>query len=172
MNFSSNQDYSNVGYYFLMFMADYYKRVGNLNLSFDEMMVLNTVASHLAYNLDSSQTLSVEEMLNLKNEKIQKIHHKSKLSILSIANILDQPKESVRRRVNKLIKLNLIIKDKKTNGIMLTEKYREIIKKFGVVTTNKFILLIQNMDKNNFLSEILNDNKKNIKIVEALDNIN
>ena len=172
MNYLSNQDYSNVGYFFLMFMVDYYKRVGNLNLSFDEMMVLNTVASHLAYNLDSSQTLSVEEMLNLKNEKIQKIHHKSKLSILSIANILDQPKESVRRRVNKLIKLNLIIKDKKTNGIMLTEKYREIIKKFGVVTTNKFILLIQNMDKNNFLSEILNDNKKNIKIVEALDNKN
>ena len=172
MNYSPNQDYSNAGYFFLMFMVDYYKRVGNLNLSFDEMMVLNTVASHLAYNLDSSQTLSVEEMLNLKNEKIQKIHHKSKLSILSIANILDQPKESVRRRVNKLIKLNLIIKDKKTNGIMLTEKYREIIKKFGVVTTNKFILLIQNMDKNNFLSEILNDNKKNIKIVEALDNKN
>ena len=172
MNYSSNQDFLNAGYFFLMFMVDYYKRVGNLNLSFDEMMVLNTVASHLAYNLDSSQTLSVEEMLNLKNEKIQKIHHKSKLSILSIANILDQPKESVRRRVNKLIKLNLIIKDKKTNGIMLTEKYREIIKKFGVVTTNKFILLIQNMDKNNFLSEILNDNKKNIKIVEALDNKN
>jgi len=172
MNYSSNQDFLNAGYFFLMFMVDYYKRVGNLNLSFDEMMVLNTVASHLAYNLDSSQTLSVEEMLNLKNEKIQKIHHKSKLSILSIANILDQPKESIRRRVNKLIKLNLIIKDKKTNGIMLTEKYREIIKKFGVVTTNKFILLIQNMDKNNFLSEILNDNKKNIKIVEALNNIN
>ena len=172
MNYSPNQDYSNAGYFFLMFMVDYYKRVGNLNLSFDEMMVLNTVASHLAYNLDSSQTLSVEEMLNLKNEKIQKIHHKSKLSILSIANILDQPKESIRRRVNKLIKLNLIIKDKKTNGIMLTEKYREIVKKFGVVTLNNFILLMQNMDKNDFLSEILNDNKKNIKIVEALDNKN
>ena len=172
MNYSPNQDYSNAGYFFLMFMVDYYKRVGNLNLSFDEMMVLNTVASHLAYNLDSSQTLSVEEMLSLKNEKIQKIHHKSKLSILSIANILDQPKESIRRRVNKLIKLNLIIKDKKTNGIMLTEKYREIAKKFGVVTLNNFILLMQNMDKNNFLSEILNDNKKNQKIIEALDNKN
>ena len=172
MNYSSNQDFLNAGYFFLMFMVDYYKRVGNLNLSFDEMMVLNTVASHLAYNLGSSHPLSFDDVISLKNEKIQKIHHKSKLSILSIANILDQPKESIRRRVNKLIKLNLIIKDKKTNGIMLTEKYREIIKKFGVVTTNKFILLIQNMDKNNFLSEILNDNKKNIKIVEALDNIN
>ena len=153
-------------------MADYYKRVGNLNLSFDEMMVLNTVASHLAYNLDSSHPLSFDDVISLKNEKIQKIHHKSKLSILSIANILDQPKESIRRRVNKLIKLNLIIKDKKTNGIMLTEKYREIAKKFGGVTLNNFILLMQNMDKNNFLSEILNDNKKNQKIIEALDNKN
>lgn len=172
MNYSSNQDFLNAGYFFLMFMVDYYKRVGNLNLSFDEMMVLNTVASHLAYNSGSSHPLSFDDVLSLKNEKIQKIHHKSKLSILSIANILDQPKESIRRRVNKLIKLNLIIKDKKTNGIMLTEKYREIVKKFGVVTLNNFILLMQNMDKNDFLSEILNDNKKNIKIVEALDNIN
>ena len=113
MKISSNQDYSSLGYYFLMFMVDYYKRVGKLKLSFDEMMVLNTVASHLAYNLDSSQTLSIDDVLNLKNEKIQEIHRKSKLSILSIANILDQPKESIRRRVNKLIKLNLIIKDEK-----------------------------------------------------------
>ena len=172
MNYLSNQDYSNAGYLFLMFMVDYYKRVGNLNLSFDEMMVLNTVASHLAYNLDSSHPLSFDDVISLKNEKIQKIHHKSKLSILSIANILDQPKESIRRRVNKLIKLNLIIKDKKTNGIMLTEKYRKIVKKFGAVTLNNFILLMQNMNKNNFLSEILNENKKNIKIVEALDNKN
>ena len=172
MKISSNQDYSSVGYYFLMFMVDYYKRVGKLKLSFDEMMVLNTVASHLAYNLDSSQTLSIDDVLNLKNEKIQKIHHKSKLSILSIANILDQPKESIRRRVNKLIKLNLIIKDEKANGIMLTEKYREIAKKFGVVTLDKFVLLIQNMDKNNFLSEILTENNKYQKIIEALDNKN
>ena len=62
MKISSNQDYSNVGYYFLMFMVDYYKRVGKLKLSFDEMMVLNTVASHLAYNLDSSQTLSIDDV--------------------------------------------------------------------------------------------------------------
>ena len=172
MKISSNQHFSNLAYYFLMFMVDYYKRVGKLKLSFDEMMVLNTVASHLAYNLDSSQTLSIDDVLNLKNEKIQKIHHKSKLSILSIANILDQPKESIRRRVNKLIKLNLIIKDEKANGIMLTEKYREIAKKFGVVTLDKFVLLIQNMDKNNFLSEILTENNKYQKIIEALDNKN
>ena len=172
MKISSNQDYSSVGYYFLMFMVDYYKRVGKLKLSFDEMMVLNTVASHLAYNLVPSQTLSVDEVLNLKNEKIQKIHDKSKLSILSIANILDQPKESIRRRVNKLIKLNLIIKDEKANGIMLTEKYREIAKKFGVVTLDKFVLLIQNMDKNNFLSEVLTENNKYQQIIEALDNKN
>ena len=107
MKISSNQHFSNLAYYFLMFMVDYYKRVGKLKLSFDEMMVLNTVASHLAYSLVPSQTLSVNDVLSLKNEKIEKIHHKSKLSILSIANILDQPKESIRRRVNKLINEHL-----------------------------------------------------------------
>ena len=87
MKISSNQHFSNLAYYFLMFMVDYYKRVGKLKLSFDEMMVLNTVASHLAYNLDSSQTLSIDDVLNLKNEKIQEIHRKSKLSILSLSLI-------------------------------------------------------------------------------------
>ncbi len=55
---------------------------------------------------------------------------------------------------------------------MLSEKYREIAKKFGVVTLDKFVLLIQNMDKNNFLSEILTENNKYQKIIEALDNKN
>ena len=51
MRIDSNQEFSNVGYAFLMFLTDYYKRVGKLKLTFDEMMVLNTVAAQLAYNL-------------------------------------------------------------------------------------------------------------------------
>ena len=54
MRIDSNQEFSNVGYAFLMFLTDYYKRVGKLKLTFDEMMVLNTVAAQLAYNLKFS----------------------------------------------------------------------------------------------------------------------
>ena len=55
MRIDSNQEFSNVGYAFLMFLTDYYKRVGKLKLTFDEMMVLNTVAAQLAYNLKFSE---------------------------------------------------------------------------------------------------------------------
>ncbi len=171
MNITSNQQFSNAGYFFAMFMADYYKRVGELKLSFDEMMVLNTVACQLAYNLDSSQSLSIDDLLNIKDEKIETIFKKSKLSILSIANILNQPKESIRRRVNKLIKLNLLTKDKRTHGIRLTEKYSEITQKLAIVTLKKFLLLIQNMNKKDFLSDLLNNNENsNLNIIGALDN--
>ena len=111
MRIDSNQEFSNVGYAFLMFLTDYYKRVGKLKLTFDEMMVLNTVAAQLGYNLKFSESLSIKDLSNLKDEKITKIFKRSKLSILSIANILEQPKESVRRRVNRLISLNLLVKD-------------------------------------------------------------
>ena len=109
MRIDSNQEFSNVGYAFLMFLTDYYKRVGKLKLTFDEMMVLNTVAAQLGYNLKFSESLSIKDLSNLKDEKITKIFKRSKLSILSIANILEQPKESVRRRVNRLISLNLLL---------------------------------------------------------------
>lgn len=167
MNIESNQEFSNAGYEFLMFLTDYYKRVGDLNLTFDEMMVLNTVAAQLG--LQSSESLSIEEVLNLKDEKLQKFFKSSKLSILSIANILNQPKESIRRRVNKLIKLKLLAKDKNTNGIMLTEKYSEISKNFSMITLNKFVFLIKNFNKNGFLSDLLNEDQNKLKYIGALN---
>ena len=167
MNIESNQEFSNAGYEFLMFLTDYYKRVGDLNLTFDEMMVLNTVAAQLG--LKSYESLSIEEVLNLKDEKLQKFFKSSKLSILSIANILNQPKESIRRRVNKLIKLKLIAKDKNTNGIMLTEKYSEISKNFSMITLNKFVFLIKNFNKNGFLSDLLNEDQNKLKYIGALN---
>ena len=167
MNIESNQEFSNAGYEFLMFLTDYYKRVGDLNLTFDEMMVLNTVAAQLG--LKSYESLSIEEILNLKDEKLQKFFKSSKLSILSIANILNKPKESIRRRVNKLIKLKLLTKDKNTNGIMLTVKYSEISKNFSMITLNKFVFLIKNFNKKGFLSDLLNEDQNKLKYIGALN---
>ena len=144
MSINSNQEFSNVGYAFLMFLTDYYKRVGKLK-PFDEMMVLNTVAAQLGYNLKFSESLSIKDLSNLKGEKITKIFKRSKLSILSIANILEQPKESVRRRVNRLISLHLLVKDN-SGVIMLTEKYSEILKSFSVHTLKQLSFLIQDME--------------------------
>ena len=172
MTINTNQGFSNVGYTFLMFLTDYYKRVGKLKLNFDEMMVLNTVAAQLAYNLKSSESLSIKDLSNLKDEKIVKIFERSNLSILSIANILEQPKESIRRRVNRLISLNLLIKDKKNGGIMLTEKYSEIFKSFSLNTLRQLSFLIQNMDNIGFLKDLLKDMNKKSLAMSAKENKN
>ena len=164
MSINSNQEFSNVGYAFLMFVTDYYKRVGKLKLTFDEMMVLNTVAAQLGYNLKFSESLSIKDLSNLNDEKIIKFFKRSKLSILSIANILEQPKESVRRRVNRLISLHLLAKDN-TGGIMITEKYSEILKNFSVNTLKQLSFLIQDMDSIGFLQDLLkNIDKKSLSI--------
>ena len=82
MRIDSNQEFSNVGYAFLMFLTDYYKRVGKLKLTFDEMMVLNTVAAQLGYNLKFSESLSIKDLSNLKDEKITEVS-----SLESIENL-------------------------------------------------------------------------------------
>jgi len=171
MRIDSNQEFSNVGYAFLMFLTDYYKRVGKLKLTFDEMMVLNTVAAQLGYNLKFSESLSIKDLSNLKDEKITKIFKRSKLSILSIANILEQPKESVRGRVNRLISLHLLVKDN-TGGIMLTEKYSEILKSFSVHTLKQLSFLIQDMESIGFLQDLLKDMNKKNSTVSAIENKN
>ena len=171
MRIDSNQEFSNVGYAFLMFLTDYYKRVGKLKLTFDEMMVLNTVAAQLGYNLKFSESLSIKDLSNLKDEKITKIFKRSKLSILSIANILEQPKESVRRRVNRLISFNLLVKDN-TGGIMLTEKYSEILKSFSVHTLKQLSFLIQDMESIGILQDLLKDMSKKSQAILSSENKN
>ena len=171
MRIDSNQEFSNVGYAFLMFLTDYYKRVGKLKLTIDEMMVLNTVAAQLGYNLKFSESLSIKDLSNLKDEKITKIFKRSKLSILSIANILEQPKESVRRRVNRLISLNLLVKDN-TGGIMLTEKYSEILKIFSVHTLKQLSFLIQDMESIGILQDLLKDMSKKSQAILSSENKN
>ena len=171
MRIDSNQEFSNVGYAFLMFLTDYYKRVGKLKLTFDEMMVLNTVAAQLGYNLKFSESLSIKDLSNLKDEKITKIFKRSKLSILSIANILEQPKESVRRRVNRLISLNLLVKDN-TGGIMLTEKYSEILKSFSLHTLKQLSFLIQDMESIGILQDLLKDMSKKSQAILSSENKN
>ena len=171
MRIDSNQEFSNVGYAFLMFLTDYYKRVGKLKLTFDEMMVLNTVAAQLGYNLKFSESLSIKDLSNLKDKKITKIFKRSKLSILSIANILEQPKDSVRRRVNRLIALHLLVKDN-TGGIMLTEKYSEIIKGFSVHTLKQLSFLIQDMESIGILQDLLKDISKKSQAILSSENKN
>ena len=145
--------YSKAAYAWLMTVTSYYKRVSDLGINIDELMTLNTVAANWLYKINSSNTKSLEELKGMSSDEIKKYFKGSKLSILSIANILNQPKESVRRRVQKLIDFQLLAKDE-SSGIILGENYTKIMGAFGEVTTKELARLVSSLNEVKFVEEV------------------
>ena len=134
-------NYSKAAYAWLMHVTSYYKRISDIGINIDELMALNTVAAHWLYKINTSNTKSLDELIEMSSDEIKKYFKGSKLSILSIANILSQPKESIRRRVQKLIDYQLLAKDE-SKGIILGENYTKIMGGFGEVTSKELARLV------------------------------
>jgi len=145
--------YSKAAYAWLMTVTSYYRRVSELGINIDELMTLNTVAAHWLYKVNASDTKSLDELIGMSSDEIKKYFKGSKLSILSIANILSQPKESIRRRVQKLIDFQLLARDD-NNGVILGENYTKIMGAFGEVTTKDLARLVSNLNDVKFVEEV------------------
>ena len=142
----SQKKYSIAAYAWLMFITNYYRRVSELDLNFDEMMTLNTVVTQWLYAVNTQDPKSREEITSMTDLEIGKHFQGSRLSILSIANILNQPKESVRRRVQKLIDYQLIKKD--TNGgLTVSENYLKLISSFSQQTQKDLTKFLKTYDQ-------------------------
>ena len=146
-------NYSKAAYAWLMHVTSYYKRISDIGINIDELMALNTVAAHWLYKINTSNTKSLDELIEMSSDEIKKYFKGSKLSILSIANILNQPKESIRRRVQKLIDFQLLAKDE-SKGIILGENYTKIMGAFGEVTTKELARLVSNLNEVKFVEEV------------------
>ena len=100
-------------YQIIMHHINHYKEVKKIfKIDYDSHMILVTVYSHNLYEtLNPSLRKSVNEGLEW-NEMFPVIKglsktnktYKTKLSIFSVAQVLDMPKESVRRKVQELCK--------------------------------------------------------------------
>ena len=143
------KSYSQAAYSWLMLITNYYKRVNELDLNIDEMMTLNTVSAHWLYKINLENEKSYNELIDMRDEEIKKYFSGSRLSILSIANILGQPKESTRRRVQKLIDYQLLKKDE-NNGIMLGENYTKLVSEFADKTASELYRLTIRLGKINW----------------------
>ena len=142
----SQKKYSVAAYAWLMFITDYYRRVSDLDLNFDEMMTLNTVVTQWLYKMNTQDPKSRDEITEMTDLEIGKHFQGSRLSVLSIANILNQPKESVRRRVKKLIDYQLIKKD--TNGgLTVSENYLKLIGSFSQQTQKDLTKFLKTYDQ-------------------------
>tara|TARA_Y100001935_G_C17287198_1_gene501063 strand:- start:1233 stop:1727 length:495 start_codon:yes stop_codon:yes gene_type:complete len=155
----SNKKFTIAAYAWLMFVTNYYRRVSDLDLNFDEMMTLNTVVTQWLYKINSRDPKSRNEIMEMTDDDIKSHFVGSRLSILSIANILNQPKESVRRRVQKLIDYQLIMKDEK-GGLTVSENYTKLVGSFGVETQKELAKLLKNFSQYDIINPLIESGEK------------
>ena len=140
--------FSYLAYHYINFIMGLYSRINrDIKISFDEMMIVYVVAHQWLYNMHQSDLKSFEDMSKVVKKDLDIYNLKdTKLTILSISNALSQPKETTRRRVQKLIDYKLLDKND-DGGIVLGENYNQIINANAKKTTQELAKFFRVMKK-------------------------
>ena len=165
-------------YKFMMFMITYFSRVKkDLKMDYESFMIVQVVATNSVYQLKKKgKEKSYEEMGEMwetmikatsdkkkKTENETKVmpdsknydySYQNKLTISSISLVLNLPKETVRRKIQNLVKKRLLINDT-TTGLNLGEEYKEIYSNFVPTTTIQVSNLLRHWKKSNLLQDLL-----------------
>ena len=158
-------------YIFAMFIINYYSRVkSKLNIDYDSFIIIQTVVAHKLYQLKKkTKSNSYEELetiwekilhkyddpLDIVSDDKIKVKANSKLSFSSICLVTKLPKETVRRKVSRLAKKN-ILKISKKEGILLGPMYKKIFQDLVPETTLEVSKLLKNWEKTGILKNLLN----------------
>ena len=143
-------------YHWVMFILSLYTRVReNLKIDFESFVILQVVVSHSLYEINKTGTKSFSEL----EEQMAKITKRnstksSKLTFASIAEVLQLPRETVRRKVLSLTKKDILIFNS-TNGIKLGPGYKTIYKEFVSRTTLDLSSLLKKWKKTGALENLL-----------------
>ena len=143
-------------YNWVMFILSLYTRVReNLKIDFESFVILQVVVSHSLYQINKSGNKTFSE-LEEQMEKItqNKTTKNSKLTFASISEVLQLPRETVRRKVIHLSKKNILTFNS-ANGIKLGSAYKTIYKDFVSQTTVDISILIKKWKNSGALEKLL-----------------
>ena len=148
-------------YHWVMFILSFYTRVReNLKIDFETFVILQVVVSHSLYQLNKSGTKTFAELEDqITNITQKKLRNNSKLTFASIAEVLQLPRETVRRKVLILSKRNILSSDA-VDGIKLGPSYKTIYKEFVTQTTLDMSSLVKKWKKSGALETLLELDKK------------
>ena len=148
-------------YHWVMFILSYYTRVReSLKIDFETFVILQVAVSNSLYQLNKSGAKTFAELEDqIKNITEKKLRNNSKLTYASIAEVLQLPRETVRRKVLILTKRNILSSDT-ADGIKLGIAYKTIYKEFVSQTTLDMSSLVKKWKKSGALETLLELDKK------------
>ena len=148
-------------YEWIMFIVSFYSRVKEtLKIDFESFIILQVVVSHSLnqVNKDGSKTYS-EIKEHVEMISMVKLKKNLKLTFASISEVINLPRESVRRKVLELCKKDILTFDNE-NGIKLGTAYKTIYKKFVTQTTIDMSTLMKKWNHSGALNQLLKLNNE------------
>ena len=143
-------------YHWVMFVLSLYTRVREkLNIDYESFVILQVVVSHSLYEINKSGNKTFAELEQQMTSITKKKNiNTSKLTFASIAEVLQLPRETVRRKVLNLCKQNILSSDN-DDGIKLGIGYKQIYTDFVKHTTHDISALAKKWKKSGVLDDLL-----------------
>ena len=148
--------YSEILYHLINFRTDQFQQLKKmLGIDYDSFMILSVMGSHYLKHRDKLGSDWEDVWKNLRTSTIEEFYIARKLTIYAVANILNLPKETVRRKVEILKKKKLISHSTKM-GLLPTNKTEEIMKPFAEIELKTLSKFLKSLKKNGSLDAVLN----------------
>ena len=148
--------YSEILYHLINFRTEQFQQLKKmLGIDYDSFMILSVMGAHyLKHNnkLGSDWDTVWEDV---RTSKIEEFYSAKKLTIYAVANILNLPRETVRRKIELLKKKKLISHSTKL-GLLPTNKIEVLMKPFAGIELKTLSKFLKSLKKNGTLDAVLN----------------
>tara|TARA_B100001057_G_scaffold410375_1_gene425430 strand:- start:168 stop:644 length:477 start_codon:yes stop_codon:yes gene_type:complete len=126
-----------------------------IGIDYESFIIVSTIGAHyLSHNTaEGSNWDNVWE--RTRKKQLEEFYNKKKLTIFSVAHILDIPKETVRRKIEILKKKKFISHSSKL-GLLPTDKIEEIMKPYATKELLSLAKFLQALKKHKTLDQLLN----------------
>ena len=148
--------YSEILYHLINFRTEQFQQLKKMvGIDYDSFMILSAMGSHyLKHNnkLGSDWDTVWEDV---RTSKIEEFYSAKKLTIYAVANILNLPKETVRRKIE-ILKKKKLINHSTSLGLLPTNKSEELMKPFAEIELKTLSKFLKSLKKNGTLDAVLN----------------
>ena len=149
-------DFSAGMYQWSLFLINLFLRVKkNLKIDYDSFMIMHIVFGYHLNQIHKDEQKSFEQ-LSFKFENLVKenISSTEKLTVTSIASALDLPRETVKRKVDGLIELQ-ILGFQSNKSIALGAKYKEMCDQFILESTHDIGKLLKRWESKDYINKLI-----------------
>ena len=148
--------YSEILYHLINFRTEQFQQLKKMvGIDYDSFMILSVMGAHYLKHSDKLGSDWEAVWENLRTSEIDEFYSAQKLTIFAVANILNLPRETVRRKIELLKKKKLINHSIKL-GLLPTNKTEELMKPFAGIELKTLSKFLKSLKKNGTLDAVLN----------------